>query len=356
MKVKKLFIVVTAFLLAPYFCAAQNSFPSSGNVGVGTNTPTAALQVVRGGTNSGADYPVVHILTNGSGNIYGPILYLNGLSGTGGKNWGLVSSGALDAGATGAAGNFAIYDAGAGSRLVINSSGNVGIGTLNPTTGLLVAQGLITSQTATNLNPGNNDAFNLFAGGGGYADGARHSILWSQLGLMLARFGTEYNAARGQVDFIWRDQYNYGPSQLESMRLTAGGNLGIGTSAPDAKLAVNGTVHAKEVKVDLVGWPDYVFRPAYRLPPLAEVKRYIDENRHLPEVPSEKEVSENGVNLGEMNKLLMKKVEELTLYLLEKDSQLTDQGEKMKLQGQKLERLEKQVKKMAVKLNQASKL
>lgn len=95
------------------------------------------------------------------------------------------------------------------------------------------------------------------------------------------------------------------------------GNLGIGTTDTQGyKLAVNGNIHTQEIRVDMSNWPDYVFKPSYRLPPLAEVKTYIDRNGHLPEVPSEKEIAQNGIELGKMNKLLMKKVEELTLYLM----------------------------------------
>ena len=97
-----------------------------------------------------------------------------------------------------------------------------------------------------------------------------------------------------------------------------GGNVGIGTGLPDAKLAVKGTIHAEEVKVDLtVPAPDYVFEKNYNLPTLAEVEDYINQNKHLPEVPAAKEMEKNGVNLGEMNMLLLKKVEELTLYMIE---------------------------------------
>jgi hypothetical protein len=97
------------------------------------------------------------------------------------------------------------------------------------------------------------------------------------------------------------------------------GNVGIGTTAPDAKLAVKGQIHAQEVKIDLNGAvaPDYVFEPDYHLKPLSEIETYIKANKHLPEVPSAKEMEANGVQLGEMNMLLLKKVEELTLYVIE---------------------------------------
>jgi hypothetical protein len=98
------------------------------------------------------------------------------------------------------------------------------------------------------------------------------------------------------------------------------GSIGIGTTDTYGnKLAVNGTIRAKEVKVEAGPWPDYVFTPAYRLSPLTEVKSYIDKNGHLPEMPAAAEVAKEGIALGEMNKKLLQKVEELTLYLIEEN-------------------------------------
>ena len=107
-------------------------------------------------------------------------------------------------------------------------------------------------------------------------------------------------------------------------KLAVNGNVGIGTNDTHGyRLAVNGNIHTQEVKVDMTGWPDFVFRPAYKLMPLHDVKAYIDRNGHLPELSPAEEVNRSGIELGAMNKLLIKKVEELTLYLLEKDRQYT---------------------------------
>jgi len=104
------------------------------------------------------------------------------------------------------------------------------------------------------------------------------------------------------------------------------GNVGIGTTNPGTyKLAVNGNIRAKEIKVE-TGWADYVFKPDYELPTLAEVEQHIKEKGHLINIPSAKAVAKNGIQLGEMNKLLLQKIEELTLYVidLKKENQAQD--------------------------------
>jgi hypothetical protein len=102
------------------------------------------------------------------------------------------------------------------------------------------------------------------------------------------------------------------------------GKLGIGTTTPDELLTVKGTIHCREVKVDLNGavGPDYVFEKNYELPDLTTVEKYILANKHLPEVPSANEMEANGVKLLEMNLLLLKKVEELTLYVIEQQKKI----------------------------------
>lgn len=99
--------------------------------------------------------------------------------------------------------------------------------------------------------------------------------------------------------------------------IDANGNMGIGTSSPGSyRLAVKGKIRAEEIKVE-TGWADYVFEDDYDLPTLEEVEKHIMEKGHLINIPSAKEVKENGIQLGEMNKLLLEKIEELTLYVIE---------------------------------------
>ncbi|MEQ9404094.1 MAG: hypothetical protein RIM99_10935 [Cyclobacteriaceae bacterium] len=84
-----------------------------------------------------------------------------------------------------------------------------------------------------------------------------------------------------------------------------------------SQFKVNGTIRSKEVKVEAAPWPDYVFDDNYTLPSLEQIEKFIQSEGHLPDIPTADEVNENGIALGEMNALLLKKIEELTLYQIE---------------------------------------
>ncbi|MEN5197208.1 hypothetical protein [Sphingobacterium faecium] len=120
---------------------------------------------------------------------------------------------------------------------------------------------------------------------------------------------------------------------LASPQQAQSGNVGIGIVDPKEKLVVKGKVVAEEIKVQAVKWPDYVFKPEYKLPSLTETEQFIKAHGHLPDVPKATDVEANGVSLGEMNKVLLKKVEELTLHLIEKDQEV-------KLQNQRISEIE----------------
>ncbi|RDC58445.1 hypothetical protein DU508_00100 [Pedobacter chinensis] len=108
------------------------------------------------------------------------------------------------------------------------------------------------------------------------------------------------------------------------VRYSGEGNVGIGTSTPNEKLSVNGRIRAKEIKVETANFPDYVFEEDYQLSSLADLEKYIQTHKHLPEIPTAKQVETEGLAIGEMNKLLLKKVEELTLYLIRQEKKLDD--------------------------------
>jgi hypothetical protein len=107
------------------------------------------------------------------------------------------------------------------------------------------------------------------------------------------------------------------------------GNLGIGTSTPTHKLEVNGTIRAKEIKLEATNWPDYVFEKGYDLMSLEEIKVHIDQNGHLPGVKSAKEYEAEGVNIMELNQKLLEKIEELTLHIINQHSVIGNQKEKL---------------------------
>ncbi len=95
------------------------------------------------------------------------------------------------------------------------------------------------------------------------------------------------------------------------------GKLGIGTNTPNEALSVNGNIRAREIKVETSNWPDYVFAKDYALMPLEDLETFVESNNHLPDIPKASQIEIEGLPLGEMNKLLLKKVEELTLYLFQ---------------------------------------
>jgi len=195
----------------------------------------------------------------------------------------------------------------------IKSNGNVGIGTTSP-------------GSATKLQ---------VAGAGLFTGGAPDPGDGTPLGVHVGYYST------GNYGFIQSIQTGVAYASL--ILQPQGGNIGIGTSSPDQKLTVKGTIHSQEVIVDMSVLPDYVFKPAYHLPALTEVKAYIDQNHRLPEMPSAEQVEKDGLSLGDMNAKLLKKVEELTLYLIEKDNKDKEKEAQLISQQKEIDELKNEV-------------
>ena len=132
-------------------------------------------------------------------------------------------------------------------------------------------------------------------------------------------------STNGSGNGIWaKVLHNKGNQSIEgdlnvSQNINAAGDIGIGTENPQAKLDVRGVISATEVKVQILTGADHVFNTSYDLRPLSEVEQFIQENKHLPEVPSEKHMQENGLNMNEFQIKLLQKIEELTLYVIQQE-------------------------------------
>jgi len=189
-------------------------------------------------------------------------------------------------------------------------SHDVGIGTNNPLARLEVNNGGILVRNSSNVD---NESTTMIAQSINIAN--------------IDTFGTSIktitqSAGNNTYGMQFFTQESYLTGQTEKLRILGNGNVGIGILNPKNKLDVKGTMHAQEVKVDMSDWSDFVFRRDYKLPTLEEVEKHIAEKGHLENIPSEEEVLKNGINLGEMNSKLLQKIEELTLYLIDKDKQI----------------------------------
>lgn len=127
---------------------------------------------------------------------------------------------------------------------------------------------------------------------------------------------------------------------LVQMHISGNGDVGIGTENPQAKLDVRGTISATEVKVQVLEGADHVFNQDYKLKPLSEVESFVKENKHLPEIPSEKQMQENGLNMNEFQIKLLQKIEELTLYTIQQEKRLNEQQVLIEKQNKRIDQLE----------------
>lgn len=211
--------------------------------------------------------------------------------------------------------------------------GNVGIGTTSPDAKLHVENPVVaqTSTARTDANliiQGTSTTRNTSEGAAlGFVlpantDGSNH---WQQGRILVTPDNTSGSNASGRM-YLQTRYFNTGAWRWRNnLVLLSSGSVGIGTEETGShKLAVEGTIGAREIKVEATSWSDFVFENDYNLRTLKEVENYITENKHLPEIPSEAEVTENGINLGEMNAKLLQKIEEVTLYLIEQNKKIEE--------------------------------
>jgi hypothetical protein len=359
------------------------NWTAAGKIGIGTTSPGELLHVY-----STLQYPRISVQSAHSAGA--PGFDIRDASGTEKFTWHYDIAG----------GFMGFYQGGVGNRMVINNSGNVGIGLVTPQTLLNINQGAGDATTGTpalriggtgnypSLEFGIKGAYDgmistygndlhLYSGNwrvAGAVASENHNISfytsqansanWNTPKMYLrydGNFGIGTTAPGGKLDINAGGSYAIRTSTSsryvievkntsdldggwwlvndpngsfvlhensigDQFTIKPGGNVGIGTTTPgNFKLAVNGKIWGTEVQVALTNpGPDYVFEKSYTLPTLEEVKSYIDQNKHLPEVPSAKEMEANGVNVGEMNMLLLKKIEELTLYLIEQQKEINE--------------------------------
>ncbi len=304
---------------------AKMSLSNSGFIGLNSTSPWAPITInttsnANGNAGvslafEGTNYPEIGYRFKANGSNYYQVMY-NGSA----INWKHYEGG-----------NYI-------SKMSLSNSGFLGIGVTNPSD-LLHLRG---------SNPTLRLSSSAYHGGAG---GALNTIL-STIKFSNRDDNHVYRSEiRGLLTGNWANHVGLafttssGSQQVERMRINHDGTVGIGTASTFGyKLAVNGTIGATEVKVENTSaWPDFVFDKSYELRTLEEVEEHINKKGHLPEIPSESEVSENGINLGEMNAKLLQKIEELTLYLIEQNKQNQAQHKQLKTQATLIEQLQNEV-------------
>ena len=332
---------------------------SNGNVGIGTINPSSMLTVIG---DSGIE--LKNKTTNENSMVIKPFLNVTSLN-PGASSYAAQITNqnlqhlVLDIKANDPEDSFAVrtdtnFDGNVDKiAMVIKPSGNIGIGTTKPDSMLTIVgdSGIELKNKTTNENSMVIKPFlnvtNLNPGASSYAaqitnQNLQHLVL-------------DIKANDSEDSFAVRTDTNFdGDIDKIAMVIKPSGNVGIGTTKPDSELSVNGKIHTKEVKVNLVGWSDFVFYDDYKLPTLTEVETHIKENGHLKDIPSAKEVAKNGILLGEMDSKLLQKIEELTLYTIQQEKKIKVlEAEKVKTQilEQEVKTLKDLVEKLLQKNN-----
>lgn len=273
----------------------QLTLAANGYVGIGTPLPDTALRLIRdsGASNGANDLADFTHTSAGPGN-----------AGIGLGYW--ANGSTRTAGFVRSTGNLPLYlsSSAAVPQLVVDVSGNVGVGSTSPFFKFEVK----------------NDNYNAIRATGSSANSVGIYIQnTTASGRQWAMLSSGGGPSPVGSYSIWDDT-----AQAPRFVIDTTGNVGIGTTSPTQKLSVKGTIRAQEVIVD-TGWSDYVFDDDYELDTLSKTEAFVRSQKHLPGIPSAKEVSENGISVGEMQAKLLAKIEELTLHVIAQEKELKSQ-------------------------------
>lgn len=284
-----------------------------GNVGIGTSNPSSQLEVI------GA---VAAATSNGFIQLWPD----NALIWKQANNWGGLRFGSATA----------LGTAGWSEKMRITDAGNLGINTQTPVMKLDINTG--NGQDGINLS--NTNGFTRFYSSSLNGNDYNPITRQNDAGII---FGTANTSSSfGFVIAPWSNQTG-------GLRIDNQGRVGIGTSNTNDvnyKLFVETGIRTRKIKVDQASWADYVFDSAYHLPALSEVHQFIKKNKHLPGVPSAAEITKEGLDVGENQAVLLKKIEELTLYIIEMKKDLTEQAEITKKQQCEIDALKKIIREL----------
>lgn len=262
---------------------------SNNNIGIGTTSPGYKLDISTSDLNGGIR------VRQTSSSMGAATLWLDGTaSGVNGNLWGILSTGQGNSAGEGA-GHLNVVDYSNGSKLLIKGgpNGEIGIGITSPSAKL-------------HVNTPSSSSLAGFIISHNYTGQYSYGELIKVKNDLTKAIAVENNVGTAKEVF----------KVMGDGRVIIGEK--ISTAHPTASLTVSGKVVCQDFYVTaLSDWPDYVFANNYKLPALADVKKYYSTNKHLPGVPSASEIEENGLNLKEMSSIQMKKIEELTIYMVE---------------------------------------
>ena len=201
-----------------------------------------------------------------------------------------------------------------------DANGNTGIGTISPENAegwqrVLQVEGNLSSKIMASTNT-------------------------TSAGLYAHDYGFYGAPAGGIIGTTTNHAFSVMTNKATRLTIAANGNVGINTTTPSEQLSVNGNIRSRKIIVTQTGWPDYVFDSSYQLPSLESVASFVQANKHLPDIPSAATIEKGGHDVGEVQKQLLKKVEELTLYVIDlkkENSEMKKENAALKKRVEKIE-------------------